>query len=285
MLVDSHVHLQPHGSKDPPLTLGLINQYLEAAKANGVDELAITEHLFRFQEAYDLLAGWWEDDPTPGLAAMVRRYWDDHVSMRLPEYVDLVQRAKAAGLPIRLGMEMDWIPGKLEELKRLLAPYEWDIVLGSVHWIGAFGFDDEDFLPEWERREANDVFADYVRLVGDLADSGLPDVLAHPDLPKLFGHQPSDLGAFHAGLIAAATRGNCAIEINTNGLRKQGGIYPDLSLLRAARAAGIAATLASDAHTPERVGSAFDVAVAHARNAGFTEFVSFAHRHPRRHPL
>jgi histidinol-phosphatase (PHP family) len=285
MLVDSHVHLQAHGGKTPPLDRRLLNTYAEAATANGLTEIAITEHLFRFREAYDLLAGWWDEDPNPGLAAMVRRYWDDHVSMRLPDYVELIQTAKSDGLPLRLGMEMDWIPGKLEALQNLLAPYDWDIVLGSVHWIGAFGFDDEEFLPEWDRRQADEVFKEYARLIGDLADSGLPDVLAHVDLPKLFGHQPSDMEAFHSALLAAAQRGSCALEINTNGLRKAGGIYPDLALLRAARIAGIATTLASDAHTPDRLGAAFDVAVAHARQAGFTEFVSFAHRRRRSHGL
>jgi len=269
--IDSHAHLQPHGEQ-PLVNRARLDEYVAAATANGIDGIAITEHLFRFHEAYDLLAGWWDKDPNPALAAMVKRYWDDHVNLRLSDYVALVERAKAEGLPVALGMEMDWIPGRADQLRQLLSPYSWDIVLGSVHWIGAFGFDDADFLGEWARRDVDDVFREYAQLIGELADSGLADVLAHPDLPKLFGHKPSDPGQFHAALIAAATRGGCALEINTNGLRKPGGIYPDAALLRAAQTAGLPVTLASDAHSPERVGADFGSAAAHARAAGYSEF-------------
>jgi len=269
--VDSHVHLQPHGER-PPVHRERLDEYVSAAAANGVEGIAITEHLFRFREAYDLLAGWWDQDPNPALAVMVKQYWDDHVNLILSDYVALVEQAKADGLPVALGMEMDWIPGKADQLRELLSPYSWDIVLGSVHWIGAFGFDDADFLEEWSRRDVDSVFREYAQLIGELADSGLADVLAHPDLPKLFGHKPADAGEFHGALIAAATRGGCALEINTNGLRKPGGIYPDLALLRAAQTAGLPVTLASDAHSPERVGADFGFAADHARTAGYSEF-------------
>jgi histidinol-phosphatase (PHP family) len=275
--IDSHVHLQPHGQR-PPVNRARLDEYVAAATANGIEGFAVTEHLFRFHEAYDLLMGWWDRDPNPALARMVEHYWQDHVNLRLPEYVELVEEGKKDGLPIVLGLEMDWIPGKVEELRLLLAPYAWDIVLGSVHWIGAFGFDDAAFLREWERRDADQVFREYAGLIGELADSGLADVLAHPDLPKLFGHQPTNRGWFHQALVAAATRGGCAVEINTNGLNKAGGIYPDVELLRAARAAGLPVTLASDAHTPDRVGADFVVAAAHAKSAGYEEFCFYRAR-------
>lgn len=284
MRVDSHIHLQPHGER-PAVDRARLDAYVEAARLNGVDVLAITEHLFRFQEAYDLLAGWWDRDPDPSLAATVKRYWQDHVNLSLPEYVRLIEAAKQDGQPILLGLEMDWIPGRADDLHWLLAPYDWDIVLGSVHWVGAFGFDIEESLAEWGRRDVDAVFREYADLVGELADSGLADVLAHPDLPKVFGHYPSDHEQFHESLVAAAVRGGCAIEINTNGLRKAGGIYPAASLLCAAHKAGLAATLGSDAHTPERVGERFDVALMHARRAGYSSFSSFVKRRRLEHAL
>ena len=73
---------------------------------------------------------------------MVGRYWKDHVSGSVADYVRVVEEAKARGLPVLLGLEMDWLPGKGEELRAFLAPYDWDIVLGSVHYVGAFGIDD-----------------------------------------------------------------------------------------------------------------------------------------------
>lgn len=281
MLIDAHTHLQPHGQR-PPVTRALLERYVARARANGLDGLVITEHLFRFHEAYTLLAGWWEDDPNPQLAAAAQAYWQDHVNLRLTDYVALIEAAKSDGLPVYLGLEMDWIPGRVDTLRTLLAPYAWDLVLGSIHWIGAFGFDEEANLPEWDRRSVDDVYAEYGRMLGDLAASGLADVLAHPDVPKVFGHLPHDRAPLHAQIVAAAVRGGCALEINTNGLRKTlHELYPAQDILIAARRAGVPVTLASDAHTPDRLGQAFDAAIAAARAAGYTGYTRFTRRRRR----
>jgi histidinol-phosphatase (PHP family) len=282
--VDSHVHLQPHGQR-PPANRALLESYVESANSTDVETVAITEHLFRFREAYDLLAGWWESDPNPRLAAMTKRYWDDHVNLSLSEYVQLIESAKRDGLPLLLGMEMDWIPGRADLLRQILSPYDWDIVLGSVHWVGAFAFDDPEQLDEWQRRDVDSVFQEYAELISELATSGLADVLAHPDLPKIFGYRPSDVGGFENSIVEAAVRGGCAIEINTNGLLKPGGIYPSGGLLRAAYEAGVPTTLASDAHIAERVGDAFGTAVEHARAAGYEHWTSYRKRKRLVHDL
>jgi len=278
MLIDAHVHLQPHGQR-PPITRARLEQYVETALANGLDGIVFTEHLFRFREAYDLLDGWWYADPDARLAAAAAAYWQDHVNLQLTEYVALIEQAKSDGLPVLLGMEMDWLPGKAEVLRTILAPYAWDVVLGSVHWIGGFGFDIDGADPEWSARGPDRVFGEYAQLIEELAASGLVDVLAHPDLPKLFGHQPRSFAPLHARIVAAAVRGGCALEINTNGLRKPvGELYPAPDLLRAAHRAGVPVTLASDAHSPDRLGDSFDRAVGAARSAGYRGYLRFAAR-------
>lgn len=285
MRIDAHVHLQPHGER-PPVDRARVERYVEHARANGVDVVVFTEHLFRFQEAYDLLAGWWDADPNPALAAITRAYWRDHVNLSLPVYVRLIEQAKSDGLPVRLGLEMDWIPGRAGDLRRLLAPYDWDCVLGSVHWLGAFGLDDEAFLDEWRRRDVAAVWEEYGQFVEELAGAGLVDVLAHPDVVKVFGFRPPDERPLHARLVAAAARHGLALELNTNGLRKPvGELYPHPGLLRAARAAGVPITLASDAHVPERVGAWFAEAVVAARAAGYDEYVAYERRKRSAHAL
>jgi histidinol-phosphatase (PHP family) len=285
MIVDSHVHLQPHGDY---LTVdrARIELYVEHARANGVDRIIITEHLFRFHEAYALLEGWWNDDPDPNLAALTHAYWQDEVNLSLPDYVRLIEAAKADGLPVRLGLEMDWIPGRADDLHRILAPYDWDCVLGSVHQIGAFQIDHEGFLDEWDRRDVARVWEEYVQCVEDLADARLVDVIAHPDLPKVFGHRPADLTPIHGRIVAAAARGGLALEINTNGARKRcEEMYPHPDVLRAARAAGVPVTLASDAHTPDRLGTSFLEAIALARAAGYGHYATHEQRQRRDVPL
>jgi len=280
MLIDSHVHLQPHGER-PPVDRRRVELYVEHARRNGVDVLVFTEHLFRFREAFELLEGWWDADPNPAFAAITRRYWQDHVNLDLAEYARLIEEAKAAGLPVRLGLEMDWIPGRAEDLRRLLAPYAWDCVLGSIHWIGAFGLDIEEFLDEWRRRKVDDVWEEYGQLIEDLAGAGLVDVLAHPDVVKVWGFRPKDESGLHRRLVSAAKRNQLALEINTNGLNKPiAELYPGPSLLRLARAAGVPITLASDAHAPELVGQRFDAAIEASRAAGYEDYVAFEGRRP-----
>lgn len=281
MIVDCHVHLQPHG-EHPPVDRERVARYVEQAQANGVDVIVFTEHVFRFREAYALLEGWWDDDPDPNLAALTHAYWRDEVNLSLPEYVRLVEEAKADGLPVRLGLELDWIPGRADDLHRILAPYAWDCVLGSVHQLGAFQIDHEGFLEEWDRREVARVWNEYGQCIEDLAGAGLVDVIAHPDLPKIFGHRPADLALAHGRIVAAAARHDLALEINTNGARKRcAEMYPHPDVLRVARAAGVPITLASDAHTPERVGASFAEGVALARSAGYESFVMYERRQRR----
>jgi histidinol-phosphatase (PHP family) len=286
--VDSHVHIQPHGEK-PLMTRERLERYVEAGRAAGVERIAFTEHLFRFHEALALLRDWWDDDGDPVLAAATHKYLEDEVSGSIAEYVRLIDEAKADGLPVLLGLEMDWVPGREKELRAFLAPYDWDIVLGSVHWIGAWGFDSASipvFAAEWERRDTDAVFADYAGLLRDLAASNLCDVLAHPDLPKLMGHRPQHITPLHAAIIEAAADGGCAVEINSNGYNKPvAQAYPDADVLVRAHAAGLAVTLASDAHQPERVGERFDDLAALARDAGYEQFASFESRRMALHPL
>lgn len=289
MYIDSHVHLQEHGEA-PPMTRGRIEQYVEAGRERGVGQIAITEHLFRFREAFDLLYGWWDADREhPALCATAAAYWRDHVSLGVADYVREIEQAKSAGLPVLLGLEMDWLPGRADELRTFLAPYDWDIVLGSVHWIGAWGFDDlgnDLCAAEWDRRDIDAVFAEYASLLRDLASAGLCDVLAHPDLPKLFGHRPTSFTPLHAAIIEAARDGRCAVEVNSNGYNTRAAeAYPALPVLERARAADLPITLASDAHRPERVGERFDDLAAWAARAGYEEYVSFEQRRPAVHAL
>ncbi len=284
MYVDSHVHLQPHGEK-PPMDRARIEAYVEAAQAAGVNTLAITEHLFRFREAKEILYRWWdESDGDSALVAAARAYVEDEVSGSASDYVREVEAAKAAGLPVLLGLEMDWIPGRADDLRRFLEPYDWDVVLGAVHWIGPWGFDQE--ADSWEGRDTDAAFADYAALLRDLAASGLCDVLAHPDLPKVFGHRPSSFTPLHTAIVEAASAGGCAVEVNSNGYRKPvAEPYPALPVLERAHAAGLPITLASDAHRPEHVGQRFDDLATLAARAGYEEYFSFRERKPERHAL
>ena len=280
MIVDAHVHLQPHGEA-PTVDRALIESYVAQAGRNGVDVVVFTEHLFRFKEAFALLDGWWDADPNPSLAVIAKQYWLDHVNLSLPEYVSLIEEAKSDGLPVRLGLEMDWIPGHADDLRSLLKPYAWDCVLGSVHFLGAFGIDVEEYDFVWQERDLDGIWEEYTQFIEDLADARLADTLAHPDVIKVWGFRPPDESHFHTRLVEAAKRNGLALEVNTNGWRKPvAEMYPDARILRLAREAGVPITLGSDAHTADRLGQRFDEAAANARAAGYKDYVAFEARRP-----
>jgi histidinol-phosphatase (PHP family) len=278
-MIDCHTHLQPHGEQ-PPMTRERIDEYVRVGAERGITQICITEHLFRFEEAYKLLYGWWDEDPNPRLASIANEYWREHVSGSMADYVRLIEGAKSAGVPVLLGLEMDWIHGREETLRKLLAPYDWDIVLGSVHYIGAWGFDESRLIDEWSRRDVVAAWSDYGALVRELAETGLADALAHPDLPKIFGHRPADETPLHDAILAGASVHRTAVELNSNGLRRCNEIYPAMPLLERARKLGLPITLASDAHTPDRVGANFDDLAAWARQAGYDQALTFVARQP-----
>jgi histidinol-phosphatase (PHP family) len=257
-VLDYHLHLWPHDREETPLHLDQLARYCEKAEAAGVQELAVTEHLFRFRQAKSLLGGFWDDDRIPAaLAASMAEYWDFHANADLDEYVACALAAKEAGLPIVVGLEVDYYPGRMDEVARLLGPYPFDVLLGSVHWLGAWRFDDIDVplqMDEWSTREVDACWEAYTRALEELAASGACDVLAHPDLIKVAGHVPDAPAEWWDRMAEAAASAGMAAELSSAGWRKPvGEQYPALPLLERFVARGVPLTTASDAHRQEQV--------------------------------
>src|SRR5262245_25994878 len=241
-----------------------VERFVEVAARRGVDEIGFAEHVYYFRQTAEI----WT------VPYQVERCRHD-----LDEYCSAVVEARRQGLPVKLGLEVDWVPEHAASLEELLAPYPWDFLLGSIHFLGELGLDMEPSLvgelgPEraWER---------YFDELGALARSGLVDVLAHPDLVKFFG-DPVELDWSD---VVASLNG-VALEVSTSGRYKpHGRLYPEPELLAAARTAGIAITLASDAHEPANVGRDFELAIDHARAAGYETVRVFDGRIARQEPL
>ena len=99
-------------------------------------ELAVTEHLFRFRQADALLGGFWDDERVPpALAESMAEYWKFHATADLDAYVECALEAKEAGLPVVIGLEVDYYEGRMDEVAGLLAGYPFDVLLG----LGALG--------------------------------------------------------------------------------------------------------------------------------------------------
>jgi histidinol-phosphatase (PHP family) len=288
-VLDYHLHLWEHGPGPVETTLEQVAAYCDRARAAGVDEVAVTEHLSRFRQADEVLKGWWEDDPSPALSQAMGAAWAEEQGADLDAYVDVVLAAKAAGLPVVLGLEVDHYRGRMDEVGELLAGYPFDVLLGSVHWIGAWGFDnlaEAAFAAEWQARPIEAVWDAYTAALEELAASGACDVLAHPDLCKVTGRRPAVPDEWHDRMAEAAARTGLAAEVSSAGLRKPvGEAYPAAPLLDRFAAAGVPFTTASDAHRLDRVAERGDELRELLRGVGCTSLQAYRGRRPRTVPL
>ena len=218
MIVDYHMHLRgPADGHEGPveLTVEAVERFVEQARKRGVDEIAFTEHMYYFRQAEPLLG---------------HPYQRGRVAHDLDDYCDAVLEAKARGLPVKLALELEWLSDRDGELAEILRPYPWDFLLGSVHLVDGVAVDMESDPGLWDLHSVDEVWRRYFHELGALARSGLADVLAHPDLVKIFGRRPEPevVEACHEEAVVGIAEGGMAVEVSTAGLRKPvGELYPD----------------------------------------------------------
>jgi histidinol-phosphatase (PHP family) len=243
-----------------------MERYVERAIESGLTELGFSDHLYMY---------WLPPDGRDPELAMAEWEHDFYI-----EDVERCRRQYGSDITIRLATEADYIPGHEQALEDILRRYDWDYVIGSVHFLDGWGFDDARYIAGYEDWPIDHLYTRYFDLVGDSAQTGLFDTIGHCDLVKKFGHRPTRSFVDQYGTLAIrlARSGVCA-EVNTSGLRKRvGEIYPHPDLLRALHAEGVPVTFGSDAHAPNEVAADFAAATALMRQAGYSSFLRFERR-------
>ena len=256
---DLHTHtaLCKHASGTP-------EEYLAASQKAGLAYWGVSDH-FPAPAGYDA-----EFRMAPG---DLPRYFEILDSLR--------EAADDSNLQVLAAVEFDYVPGRMDEVFAALDPLrpKFDYLIGSVHYVGDFAFDDPDKIGEWPRYGVDAVWDGYLTDLKAFVGLGGFDVMAHSDLPKKFGFRHSGrenvLRRMTDIYECAAAKGIC-LELNTAGLRVAADeIYPSPELLRAAFRAGMKITLGSDAHKPEHVAYGFDQAAELARSFGWTTHTAF----------
>jgi histidinol-phosphatase (PHP family) len=284
-LSDYHLHLHPHAPTEvgPPPGIyppGHIEAFVEKAATRGVTELGFTEHLYRCVESSGPLGRFWESESVRELAEHSATFIAEDRTLSLERYVEAVVAAKDRGLPVKLGLEVDFFPETVEPVAELLSPYPWDFLIGSVHWIGGWAIDSSASLFGWDLKGLEWGWSAYFDLAVELAGSGTVDVLAHIDLPKKYGMRlPSEPTERYDQVVAAAASSGTAVEVSSQGLRKPAAeVYPSPEFLRRFHAGGVPITLASDGHYPHEAAEGHAEVVAAARQAGYTTHLRFDRR-------
>jgi histidinol-phosphatase (PHP family) len=255
LLADYHTHtpLCRHAEGWPV-------DYARAAIKRGLGELGFADH-----------------NPMP-------EHFDDWRMLReeLPRYFESIEEARAAfpQLPIKLGLECDFIPGHEAWIAELAGMAQWDFLIGSVHYLRQGWEVDHPKYVARHTGHAEEIWRDYWELYGMCIRSGFFDFVAHPDLPKKFGITPAgDLRRYYEPAVEALAETGVAFEINTAGLRRDcREVYPARGFLELACAAGVPLLINSDAHTPGEVGAGFEHAIALAKDVGFTHTLRLTRR-------
>ncbi len=274
MLTDYHVHLRrddAEATAASAFTAANAERYREAATERGIAELGVSEHVHRFRDALSVWRHpWWQTyavDDLDAYCAFVREETD-----------------------LRLGIEADFIPGREDRMANLLDGRPWDYVVGSVHFLGDYALDTHEYSVWDTVRSADTVWRRYFETLGEAARSGLYDIIAHPDLVKVWGRErplpEGDLRRFYELAMEGIAESGVAVEVSTAGLRKRAEeIYPALGFLEMAVDAGAPVALSSDAHEPEHIGYRYDEALALLEAAGVGELSVFEGRRRSSQPI
>ncbi|MCL5781628.1 MAG: histidinol-phosphatase [Firmicutes bacterium] len=269
MLTDYHIHVE-----QGPYTVDWLREFARQAGAAGIEEWGISEHAYRFVETRSIFWNGWVE---------LRQ------TQRMEDYLSMIMKAREEGIKVKFGIEMDYFPGKEQEIEEFLNRYPFDYVIGSVHWIDEWGIDLSEMKQEWDRRNVEDVWRTYFDHIERLARSRLFDIAGHLDLAKIFKYVPTNMDflveQYNRVAKILAENGTC-IEISTAGLRKPTGeIYPHPLLLEACCKQGVPIVISSDAHCPGDVGADFPKALELARKTGYREIQVFSCRKAEAYPL
>lgn len=264
-MLDYHIHLERG-----PYTIDWFKQFYCRAREVGIRELGIVEHLYLFEEARDILCN--EHTLKLQRGSVYR-------------FIDFVHKLKDMGYPVKLGLEVDYIPEKESQIESLVSSLPLDFVIGSVHYIDGWPFDLDS---EWEGRDITRVYQEYYRLLSQASNCGMFDILGHPGNIAYFGHfpNPAALRDIEESFVNNVAGTSIVIEVNTGGfLRPVEQLFPRPELLEALVARGCDFTLSSDAHNPGDVGHRCSWAVSYLRNRGVKTLVGFSQRRACHHPI
>jgi len=236
---------------------GSMESYVQRAIELGIDIYGFSEHApMNFDEYYRLPFS------------------------QMKDYVEDVQNLQSKyknDIKILLGYEVDYLTGHMDE--RVLKA-EVDYLIGSVHFLGEWGFDNPEFNDEYAKRNIDDIWQEYFNTIEAMAKTEHFDIVGHFDLIKVFKFMPSkDIRSMAKKALKAIKKSNMVLELNSAGLRKPcKEIYPSESLLEVAYELDIPITFSSDAHAIGQVGFKYNETKKLAKKIGYTKAVTFEQR-------
>jgi histidinol-phosphatase (PHP family) len=255
-----------------------LSHYFDLGRRKGIEHFGMLDHCYRFIEFRPYYEKHMILDDTP--LGNMQRYWLDRVCIgSIEPFIRAVKKAKEAGHPVSLGLEADYFSGGEKELGELLSRYELDYVIGSIHFLEGWGFDNPDTQDMFKEKDLTALYRLLFDTVKRAAASGLFDIIAHLDNLKVYNYRPDEriLLPMYEDVAMALKEADVATEINT-GLAYRYPVKeacPSPSLLKALHRHGVPITLSSDSHFPDDIGMLLDEAIELIKEIGYSEIVYF----------
>lgn len=259
MIVDLHNHTPLCNHAE-----GSIDEYIQTAIKCGTKVFAFSDHAPM------------DFDPKYRMQFSDMQQYEADVKKAKERYKDQIK--------ILLAYEVDYLEGHMD--KRVLEA-DVDYLIGSVHFIDEWGFDNPEFIGGYENTDIDLIWEKYFTAIKKMADTKLFDVVGHLDLIKVFKFMPKrDILEIAREALVAIKKADMTIEMNVAGYRKPvAEPYPSKELLQEAFRLGIPITFSSDAHKPEQVGLFSEQIIELAKEVGYTECAYYENRERKFLPL
>lgn len=250
-MIDGHVHLERG-----PYTREWMSKFVEQAQVMGITQLFMLEHTHRFEEFTGVYEAIFKDQV---VAKEQTEWFYNKPKLKITDYIAFIQEMKQIDWPIevRFGLEVCYFPEKEELLRDKLSEYPWDFLIGSVHWIDGWGFDNAKTKWSWEQKNIDELYEKYYEIMIKLVESQMFDSLGHPDSIKCFGYYSHKSLTQHYHKLAKVLKRNnvktefsAGLHINYN----HSELGPNKELLQILLDHEVELVTVSDAHRPEDVG-------------------------------
>jgi histidinol-phosphatase (PHP family) len=224
-------------------------QMVQKAREVGLRVLGISEHVFQMTEARPLLPNMPQEGPF--------LTFEDY-------FARLREATEHAHFDVRIGLEVDFVPGKNTEIQQAVQGRAWDFLIGSIHQVDEIVFE----APcELDREEGEMLWQNYFSLLRQAVNSGYFSLVSHPVRMRATNpFLPPQLDEELEHLAAEAAHQDIALEINGYDIRT----YPNLvkRLARACAAQHTPVSVGSDAHDPRGVVQGHQMSEEILREAG-----------------
>lgn len=266
MLVDCHLHPENRNTEEGAPHFQDLEEFIVQGKKRGVEIFGFSDHCYIYNDAKSINFNAWQRE---------------RMRLDLKEYAQAVNAVRNKYPNVLLGLEVDYVPHKENEIKTFLddarKEHNFDFFIGSVHWIDGWGFDidAQEYKQKMDASGIDNIYQKYFEIIEKEIRSNLFDVIGHIDLIKIFGAKFRDVE--HMKRIASVLKEHDhVIEINTNGKNKPiGEFYPNEEFLKECFTKGIDLTLGSDAHSPDRTGEGFQEVVDMVKKIGYSRIAYF----------